>query len=102
MLREYQEETGLQMHSDGLAAVHENFWQDGAVDVREYCFYFRVSHPTHHAPAEIAGVETTVALEFRWFPLTELSNLDIVPPLLSEIIAAAMDEGVRFFSTQST
>ena len=85
-LREYREELGLEMRTDGLALINENFWRETDEIVREYCFYFWVlpEADAPHGRPEVSSKEDE--LRFRWFRLEELPSIDFVPPFLKAVL----------------
>jgi ADP-ribose pyrophosphatase YjhB (NUDIX family) len=98
-LREFQEELGLEMQSDGLALINENFWHDPSGPIREYCFYFRVrpKQTDQRARGDLASREPQ--LQFRWFPLEALADLDFVPRPLRTVIPN-LSQATLFLTTR--
>lgn len=77
-IREYREETGLDMVCRRLAIVHEYF----GTEVLEYGFYFTVEPRDRgiHAPLRVTSLESQ--LKFEWFSLSDILTLRFVPRAL--------------------
>lgn len=97
-LREYREELGLEMRTDGLALINENFWPAGGEAVREYCFYFWVRPKVESSRGQIDVQSREEQLQFRWFRLDDLQNIDFVPQFLPEVLPG-LGKQTRFLST---
>jgi len=96
-VREYSEETGLTVECDRLAIVHENFWNDNGMDIREYGFYFIV------VPASGCDVKPNIvslegSMHFQWHALSEFSRIHFVPRALQGYMCDLPDD-ILFVST---
>ena len=84
-LREYLEETGVEVQCTRLAIIHEQFWIYKGQPVREYGFYFEV-HPVTNtgSPPQVKSIEEHLKIE--WHPLSNLGRIDFVPVALQPYI----------------
>ena len=100
-IREYKEEIGIDIQCHSLAIVHENFWDDDDVPIREYGFYFIVAakEPSIVAPLPVESLEG--GMKFRWFPLDDLLELNFVPEgVKTALLHPQLGEQPRFISTR--
>ena len=86
------------MRTDGLALINENFWPAGGEAVREYCFYFWVRPKVESSRGQIDVQSREEQLQFRWFRLDDLQNIDFVPQFLPEVLPG-LGKQTRFLST---
>jgi ADP-ribose pyrophosphatase YjhB (NUDIX family) len=90
--REFKEELGIAVECDRLVCTGENFFEYDGEPHHEVGLYFSVRLP--HGAALLRkehshfGTEAGRTLEFRWFPLAELRNLDMRPAVLREALAS--------------
>lgn len=85
LVREMQEEIGVDVTVDRLLWLAENFFRYGPRQHHELGFYFLM-----HLPADSPLRDTTVFIghegdmnvHFEWFPVDELENLPLFPTFL--------------------
>lgn len=83
--RELREELGLKAEILRHLWFVENFFEYSGKKVHEISNYFLVQlHAAETLPLDhvIPGIEDDVDLEFRWFPLGQVSELDLKPQFL--------------------
>jgi ADP-ribose pyrophosphatase YjhB (NUDIX family) len=89
--REFLEELGLSVRCEELLCVGENFFEYGREPHHEIGLYFSVMLPPGAAINDHGtthpGLEGDRPLEFRWFPLASLRDLDLRPAALRDALA---------------
>ena len=84
--RELLEEVGVQAECQGLAFVVENFFVYNGAPNHELGLYHYAALPMDAPLLDKSrthvGVERHIALVYRWFPLKELSTLELHPAFL--------------------
>jgi ADP-ribose pyrophosphatase YjhB (NUDIX family) len=92
IVREFKEELELTVRCHELLGIGENFFEYGGEPHHEVGLYFSVSLPAESQLRDTqrshAGVEGERALEFKWFPLETLREIDFRPTALRESLAA--------------
>ncbi len=87
LAREIREELGVTPHVQRLLWPVENFFVLGGVRFHELGLYFAVELPPEvPREGEFAGCETHLRAVLRWFPLTDLANVDVQPRFLREAL----------------
>lgn len=88
--REVYEETGLNVEADKLVYVHENFYTLKGVETHEIGFYFLVDlssgFPTPDPQGYVPSLEPHIRM--RLLPLSRLRDFAVMPPFLTEYLAA--------------
>lgn len=91
IVREFKEELGLDVDCGALLGVGENFFVSGGQPQHELGLYFAVTLPmqaTIRDKRQVhAGIEGARRLDFKWFALTSLPDLDLRPAALREALA---------------
>lgn len=89
--REFLEELGLSVQCGELQCVGENFFDHEREPHHEIGLYFAVTLPPgasiNDKAATHLGIEGNRRLEFRWFPLATLGELDFRPTALRNALA---------------
>jgi len=98
--REFAEELGVDVQVERLVALVENFFEYESTMCHELCFYYSVTLPAHSPLLDVdrtmSAVDGGVPLEFRWFPVGTLHEVEIRPTCLVEIVRANETEpGIR-------
>jgi 8-oxo-dGTP pyrophosphatase MutT (NUDIX family) len=98
-VREYHEETGLEVSCGKLLCVHEHYWSVGKTVVREYGFYFEVNPllPFDVTRPIIYAKENP--MQFRWFSFEEIAGLSFNPEQIKPFIVEIPDSTV-FITTK--
>jgi 8-oxo-dGTP pyrophosphatase MutT (NUDIX family) len=99
-VREYREETGIEMRCRSLAILHEYFWHHDGIAMREYGFYFIVEaeDPNLGFPSPVQSLEEE--LKFQWFHLDEIERLNFVPQPLKSTLSQ-LGHNPIFISTKA-
>ena len=88
IVREFHEELGISVTCNELLGVGENFFEYDGEPHHEVGFYFSVSLPEYSEVRNTrvlhVGVEGSRRLEFKWFALSELREIDFRPVVLRE------------------
>jgi 8-oxo-dGTP pyrophosphatase MutT (NUDIX family) len=85
MVRELVEELGVEPSATALRWVIENYFDVGGSPMAEVGFYFAVDLPAGTAaPDGFPGREP--GLNFRWWPLTALPDIDLRPANLASLL----------------
>jgi len=91
IMREFLEELDLRVQCEELLCVGENFFDHEREPHHEIGLYFRVTlppgAPINDRAALHLGVEGQRHLEFAWFPLASVRELDFRPTALRDALA---------------
>ncbi len=86
LIREMQEEIGVEIQVDRLLWVAENFFIDGPRSFHEIGFYFLMhlppDSPLRHKTEPFYGQEDDLRIIFAWFPVETLEQVDLYPTFL--------------------
>jgi 8-oxo-dGTP pyrophosphatase MutT (NUDIX family) len=102
LMREFQEEIGVDVSVGDLKWVGEIFFPWGNKPCHQICLYYTVDLVTENIPSEgmFMGREQLEGrkfdLEFHWVPLEELENIEVYPANAAELIHQ-IDRGVQHF-----
>ncbi|MHC4472856.1 MAG: NUDIX hydrolase [Planctomycetota bacterium] len=89
LLREMREEIGAEVRVGRLLWIVECFFTHQGETYHELCLYYLMELPPGSEALERESFESEdcgVGLEFRWFPLDELSGLHMLPGFLREAL----------------
>lgn len=90
VVREFAEELNVMIVVERLAAVVENFFAYEGARCHELCFYYRIALPENSSLLDrtipISAVDMGVPLEFRWFAVDRLEEVEIRPTCLARIV----------------
>ena len=84
LMREFQEELGIDVQVDSMALVIENFFEYGGRDFHEIGFYYVIRAEKNFASFDeksFHGIEGE-RLIFKWTPLEELERVELYPECL--------------------
>jgi len=85
LVREFNEETGLDVQPGKLIWITENFYKKKK-HIHELAFYFMITVPLQTCGPDdhpsFSGQEGDDELDFRWFLLEELDNITLYPSFL--------------------
>jgi 8-oxo-dGTP pyrophosphatase MutT (NUDIX family) len=102
LIREFQEEIGVDVSVGDLKWVGEIFFPWGSKPCHQICLYYSVDITSDDIPTEgmFIGKEQiegrNFSLEFHWVPLEELKNLEVYPTNAVDLIGK-MNHGVEHF-----
>ncbi|MBQ3027478.1 MAG: NUDIX hydrolase [Lachnospiraceae bacterium] len=102
LLREFQEEIGVDISVGDLKWVAEIFFPWGTKPCHQICLYYMVEVTSDHIPLEgtFLGKEKLEGrnfdLEFHWVPVSELEHIEVYPTNVVELMNQ-MDQGVQHF-----
>ena len=92
IVREFHEELGISVTCNELLAVGENFFEYDREPHHELGMYFSASLPEYSGirNTEVlhVGIEGSRRLEFRWFALPELQEIDFRPAVLRDSLVS--------------
>ncbi|WOD07811.1 NUDIX hydrolase [Marinomonas sp. GJ51-6] len=87
IVREIQEELGLDSSAVRLVWHVENFFDYAGKKFHEVSNYFLVEltdHPKYESERDFSGIEEELDLIFRWVPVSKLSEYVVKPSFLVE------------------
>lgn len=95
LIREFKEEMGAEISVGELKWVAEIFFPWGSKPCHQICLYYEVALHSPEIPQEGAfpGKEN---LEFHWVPMEGLSELEVYPTNVRELLDR-LGEGVQHF-----
>lgn len=102
LIREFQEEIGIDVAVGDLKWVGELFFPWGKKSWHQICLYYVVELQAGDIPLEgmFLGKEhiegRNFDLEFHWIPVTELKNIEVYPTNVVELMNQ-FDQGVQHF-----
>ena len=102
LVREFQEEIGVDISVGALKWVGEIFFPWGNKPCQQICLYYIVDVKSDDIPLEgrFIGKEQMEGrnfdLEFHWVPVAELKNIEVYPTNVVELINQ-MNDGVQHF-----
>ncbi|MCF0043329.1 NUDIX hydrolase [Dyadobacter fanqingshengii] len=82
LIREMQEETGMDVLVGEMLWVSENFFVYNDKKHHELGFYYKMEIPSLTDLNDFIGVEGDSELLFKWHPIAEISNLRLYPEFL--------------------
>jgi ADP-ribose pyrophosphatase YjhB (NUDIX family) len=85
IVRELNEELGVKVESGPLQAVIETKFESGGVRFEEVGLYFSVD-PGRMPPGRFTRAEEEHILEFGWFRLEDLEDLDVRPRCIVDVL----------------
>lgn len=92
LLREMQEELGVEAHVERLLWVVENFFEHDGQSHHELGLYFLISFPPdsllYGKSEPFAGDEEGLKIIFKWHPLDELEEITLYPVFLQKRLAS--------------
>lgn len=94
--REMQEELGETVVCEDLLYTVENFFEYGGRSNHEIGLYYRIrldpASPLHDKTRSHAGCEEGAHLEFRWFAVDRLDEIDLKPAFLRQTLSRSVPE----------
>ena len=105
LIREFQEEIGVDIAVGDLKWVAEVFFPWGDKPCHQICLYYMVQIQSTNVPFDgmFIGKERIEGrkfdLEFHWIPIAELKNIDVYPTNVVELMDK-INDGVQHFIYQ--
>jgi len=84
LVREMDEETGLEVEVQELLWISENFFVYNGIKHHELGFYYKMNIPSLDNQDDFIGMEGAEELLFKWHPVTDLASIGIYPEFLAE------------------
>ena len=104
LIREMQEEIGVEVQVDRLLWVAENFYQYEPRSFHEIGFYFLmhlpIDSPLREQPSFL-GREGDMPVYFEWYPVASLENLALYPTFLRTGLKSIPTNTVHIIHTDS-
>lgn len=82
--REFMEEINFLIENPELRWIFENYFEYEGIKYHEICFYYKVNIDI--LPEIITVLDEGRELEFKWFNITALSDLDIKPTEFKKLL----------------
>lgn len=105
LIREFQEEIGVDILVGDLKWVGEVFFPWGNKPCHQICLYYMVEVQSNNIPLDgmFIGKERIEGrkfnLEFHWVPIEELKNIEVYPTNVVELMEQ-INQGVQHFIYQ--
>lgn len=105
LIREFQEEIGVDIAVGDLKWVAEVFFPWGDKPCHQVCLYYMVQIQSNNVPIDgmFIGKERIEGrkfdLEFHWIPIAELKNIEVYPTNVVELMDK-INDGVQHFIYQ--
>lgn len=102
LIREFQEEIGVEISVSDLKWVGEIFFPWGNKQGHQICLYYIVNIKSDNIPLDgmFVGKEQIEGrnfnLEFHWVPLSDLSDIEVYPTNVVDLLNK-LDNGVQHF-----
>ncbi|MCE7071481.1 NUDIX hydrolase [Dyadobacter sp. CY327] len=87
LVREMQEETGMDVEVGEMLWVSENFFVYNGIKHHELGFYYKMEIQSLADQNDFIGVEGDGELLFKWHPVAALSTIKIYPEFLTTELA---------------
>jgi 8-oxo-dGTP pyrophosphatase MutT (NUDIX family) len=87
LIREMQEETGMDVEVGEMLWVSENFFIYNNIKHHELGFYYKMEIPSLADQNEFIGVDWDSELLFKWHAVNEIANIKIYPEFLTTELA---------------
>ncbi|KAA6440000.1 NUDIX hydrolase [Dyadobacter flavalbus] len=87
LLREMQEETGMQVQVGKMLWISENFFRYNGIRHHEIGFYFEMEIPGLKDQTDFSGSEGQEELLFSWIDVRSLDSVPIYPHFLAAELA---------------
>jgi 8-oxo-dGTP pyrophosphatase MutT (NUDIX family) len=87
LIREMQEETGMDVEVGEMLWVSENFFVYNDIKHHELGFYYKMEIPSLTDQNDFIGVEGDSELLFKWHAVNEIANIKIYPEFLTTELA---------------
>ena len=84
IIREFKEETGLDVEPLNVISTYENFWKWDDKDCHQLCIYYRLNMKDE--TQELISCPDTNDTKFVWVDLEELNNIKLYPLGIAKLI----------------
>lgn len=102
IIREFFEETGVDIWIGKLKWIGENFFNRGGCPCHQICFYYTI----FLLDAEITknrkfiGNEQNKPIHFEWVPLSSIDKIKLYPENIKELLKDLDNDDIKHFVTQ--
>ncbi|MCF0050085.1 NUDIX hydrolase [Dyadobacter chenwenxiniae] len=87
LIREMQEETGMDVEVGEMLWISENFFVYNDIKHHELGFYYQMEIPSLKDQNDFIGVEGDGELFFKWHSVAEISQIKLYPEFLAAELA---------------
>ena len=94
IIREFKEETGLDIEPLNVISTYENFWKWGNKNCHQLCIYYRLKMINENQ--ELIPNPDTNDTKFIWLELEELKNINLYPIGISAQILNNITDATHF------
>ncbi|MBQ6730651.1 MAG: NUDIX domain-containing protein [Bacilli bacterium] len=94
IIREFKEETGLDVEPLNVISTYENFWKWGDKNCHQLCIYYRLKMINENQ--ELIPNPDTNDTKFIWLELEELKNISLYPIGISVQILNNITDATHF------
>ena len=86
LIREFKEETGVEITIERLIWVEENFWVWGGKKAHNISFYYLISMKNETDISDEFIMDDNDDVKMKWVPFNELSDITIYPHFVKDKI----------------
>lgn len=94
IIREFKEETGLDVEPLNVISTYENFWKWDNKDCHQLCIYYKLKIVDEMK--ELVPNPDTKDTKFIWFELKDLKNINLYPIGISDQILNNITDDTHF------
>lgn len=94
IIREFKEETGLDVEPLNVISTYENFWKWDDKDCHQLCIYYKLKMVDE--TKELVPNPDTNDTKFIWFELKDLKNINLYPTGISTQILDSIIDTTHF------
>lgn len=94
IVREFKEETGLDVEQLNVISTYENFWKWGDKNCHQLCIYYRLKIINENQ--ELVPNPDTSDTKYIWLELEELKNINLYPIGISDQILNNITDDTHF------
>lgn len=94
IIREFKEETGLDVEPINVISTYENFWKWDEKNCHQLCIFYRLKMINENQ--ELIPNPDTSYTKYVWFELEELKNINLYPIGISDQILNNITDSTHF------
>lgn len=94
IIREFKEETGLDVKPINVISTYENFWKWDDKECHQLCIYYRLKLINENQ--ELVPNPDTKETKFVWLKIEELKNINLYPIGISDQIINSVIDNTHF------